>query len=251
MIKTVCLLALCLTAVLAVPSQQRIVGGSLTTINQYPFAAAVLKLFGANFRQVCGGTIINNRSVLSAAHCFFREPTNAFRVRVGSSFASSGGSIHSVSRIINHPNYNDLTKNNDISLLRVSQAFPIGNIVKVGRIPSSNSGVADGQAVWAIGWGMTSFGGSPSEQLRHVQIWTVNQNTCRSAYGSMVNDNMLCAGYLNVGGRDTCTQDSGGPLLHNGVVVGVVSFGNGCGNGRFPGVYARVSRYTSWIQSNA
>ncbi|XP_046960197.1 trypsin CFT-1-like [Vanessa cardui] len=250
MIKTICLLSLCLTAAVASPSQQRIVGGSLTTINQYPFGAAVLKLFGSNHRQVCGGTIINNRSVLSAAHCFVREPTNAFQIRVGSSFANSGGSVHPVSQIINHPNYN-VMNNNDISVLRVSRAFTFGSTVQVGRIPGSNYGLADNQPVWVIGWGMTSFGGSPSEQLRHVQVWTVNQNICRNSYGSVITDNMLCAGHLNVGGRDSCTQDSGGPLLHNGVVVGVVSFGNGCGDGRFPGVYARVSRYTSWIQSNA
>ncbi|XP_026486403.2 trypsin CFT-1-like [Vanessa tameamea] len=249
MIKIVYLLALCLTAVLALPSQQRIVGGSLTTINQYPFGAAVLKLFGSSYRQECGGTIINNRSVLSAAHCFFREPSNLFQIRVGSTFANSGGSVYTVSNIINHPSFT--LNNNDVSVLRVSQAFTFGNTVQVGQIPGSNYALADNQAVWVIGWGKTSFDGSASEQLRHVQVWTVNQNTCRNIYGSVITDNMLCAGYLNVGGRDSCTQDSGGPLLHNGIVVGIVSFGNGCGDGRFPGVYARVSGYTNWIQSNA
>ncbi|XP_050348343.1 trypsin CFT-1-like [Nymphalis io] len=236
---------------ISLPPRQRIVGGSLTTIDQYPFGAVVLMLFDSNFRQVCGGTIINNRSILSAAHCFFSGPPNLFQIRVGSSFASSGGYVHLVSQIINHPEYNEDTLNNDISVLRVTQAFAFGNTIQAGRIPGSNYGLADNQVVWAIGWGQTSLASTPSEQLRHVQIWTINQDICRNNYGGGITDNMLCAGYLNVGGRDSCAQDSGGPLLHNGIAVGVVSFGIGCGDGRFPGVYARVSTYSSWIQANA
>jgi trypsin len=96
--------------------------------------------------------------------------------------------------------------------------------------------------------------GPPVEQLRHVQIWTVNQAICRNNYASIgdtITDNMLCAGWLNVGGRDQCQGDSGGPLYHNRVVVGLSSFGEECGLPEFPGVNTRLSRYTSWIQDNA
>lgn len=92
-----------------------------------------------------------------------------------------------------------------------------------------------------------------SEQLRHVQIWTVNQAVCRSRYARIgaITDNMLCSGWLDVGGRDQCQGDSGGPLLHNNVIVGVSSWGQGCADKNFPGVNTRVSRYSSWIQSNS
>jgi trypsin len=93
-----------------------------------------------------------------------------------------------------------------------------------------------------------------SEQLRHVQIWTVNQEVCSSRYAVIlrtITDNMLCSGYLDVGGRDQCQGDSGGPLYHNRVVVGVCSWGYGCASARFPGVNARVSRFASWIVANA
>lgn len=63
----------------------------------------------------------------------------------------------------------------------------------------------------------------------------------------MITDNMLCSGWLDVGGRDQCVGDSGGPLIHNDIVVGVCSWGYGCGSPRFPGVNTRVSRFTSWI----
>ncbi|KAL0850888.1 hypothetical protein ABMA28_006797 [Loxostege sticticalis] len=66
----------------------------------------------------------------------------------------------------------------------------------------------------------------------------------------VITDNMLCSGWLDVGGRDQCPGDSGGPLYHNGVVVGVCSFGDTCGSAHFPGVNARVSRYIGWINKN-
>lgn len=90
-------------------------------------------------------------------------------------------------------------------------------------------------------------GGPVSETLQHVQVWTVNQNTCRQRYGSVLTDRMLCSGWLDVGGRDQCQGDSGGPLIHNGVIVGVCSWGAGCALAYYPGVNARVSSFTNWI----
>lgn len=92
--------------------------------------------------------------------------------------------------------------------------------------------------------------GPQSEQLRHVQVWTVNQDTCIARYSgiSTITEGMLCAGWLDVGGRDACTSDSGGPLYYQGVVVGVVSFGVGCALPYYPGVYARVQHFSHWIQ---
>lgn len=96
--------------------------------------------------------------------------------------------------------------------------------------------------------------GSPSVRLRHVQVWAVNQAVCRSRYaerGNTITSNMLCTGYLDVGGRDACQGDSGGPVIHDGVIVGVTSWGHQCAHARFPGVNARVSRFTTWIQNNS
>ncbi|KPI95066.1 PREDICTED: trypsin, alkaline C-like [Papilio xuthus] len=253
---TLLLLALGLAVVAAVPrNPQRIVGGSTTNISRYPFGAALLYSWGgSNFRQACGGTILNNRSILTAGHCVWRDSANQWRIRVGSTNANSGGVVHNINRIIMHPNYNSRNLDNDIAILRSSSNFAFNNNVRAGSIAGSNYNLADNQAVWAIGWGAIAFKGQSSEQLRHVQIWTVNQNVCRQRYatrGSTVTDNMLCSGWLDVGGRDQCQGDSGGPLIHNNVVVGVCSWGHECALAYFPGVNARVSRYTSWIQSNA
>nr|AAT95361.1 trypsin IIb2 precursor [Sesamia nonagrioides] len=254
--RVLALLALCFAAVAAVPSNpQRIVGGSVTTISQYPSIASLLYTWDFNtYSQRCGGIILNNRSILSAAHCTFGDPTNRWRIRIGSSWANSGGAVYIVGQIINHPQYNGITENNDICILRSATAFALNNNAFPASIAGANYYVGDNQAVWAAGWGDTYQGSNVgSEQLRHVQVVVINQITCRNAYAVRqiaITDNMLCSGWPN-GGRDQCQGDSGGPLYHNGVVVGVCSFGFGCAQAAFPGVNTRVSRYTAWIQSNA
>ncbi|XP_013133129.1 PREDICTED: trypsin, alkaline C-like [Papilio polytes] len=253
---SVILMALGVAVVAAGPTRdQRIVGGTVTTISQYPFGAAMLITYdGSTYWQNCGGTILNNRAILSAAHCFLGHVPNTWRIRVGSTYANSGGVVHNINTIILHPNYNPTIEDNDICILRASSNFAFNNNVQAGRIAGSNYNLADNQVVWAIGWGATVFNGPSTEILRHVQIWTINQSICRQRYGNTeltITDNMLCSGWLDVGGRDQCQRDSGGPLIHNNVIVGVCSWGLGCGSPLYPGVNARVSRYTSWIQANA
>nr|P35046.1 RecName: Full=Trypsin, alkaline B; Flags: Precursor [Manduca sexta]AAA29340.1 trypsin [Manduca sexta] len=250
------LLALGFAAVAAVPANpQRIVGGSTTTIQQYPTIVALLfSRNGNTFFQACGGIILNNRNILTAAHCPHGDAVNRWRVRSGSTFANSGGAVHNLNRVRIHPNYNSRTLDNDIAIMRTSSNIAFNNAAQPARIAGANYNVGDNQVVWAAGWGDIRSGGPPSEQLRHVQVWTVNQATCRSRYASIgrsVTDNMLCSGWLDVGGRDQCQGDSGGPLYHNGVVVGVSSWGEECALARFPGVNARVSRFANWIRNNS
>ncbi|GBP49565.1 Trypsin CFT-1 [Eumeta japonica] len=225
---------------------QRIVGGSVTTIAHYPYA--VVLLFSSNlitYRHSCGGTILTTTTILSAAHCTIGDPVERWNGRVGSTYAHSGGTVHSFRLIINHPNYSSWTFDNDIGILRTQNSIVyINNAVGPAIIAGNSYNLADNQEV----------GGSPSEELRHVKIWTVNQNTCSQRYaelGATITDNMLCSGWLDVGGRDQCQGDSGGPLIHSGVIVGVCSWGYQCALPHFPGVNARVSRYAIWIQQQA
>ncbi|XP_026739079.1 LOW QUALITY PROTEIN: achelase-1-like [Trichoplusia ni] len=209
--RVLALLALCLAAVSAVPKNpQRIVGGSVTTIGQYPSMAALLFSWGTSgHRQACGGTILNNRSILTAAHCTIGDAPARWRIRVGSTNANSGGVVHNSQQIINHPNYNGNTFNNDVSIIRSSSTFSFNNNVRAASIAGSNYNLGNNQVVWATGWGTISSGGPASEQLRHVQIWTVAQNTCAQRYaevGMSITNNMLCSGWLDVGGRDQCQE---------------------------------------------
>ncbi|XP_046961253.1 trypsin, alkaline B-like isoform X3 [Vanessa cardui] len=247
------LFALCLTAVSGIADNQRIIGGSLTTIQNYPFAAVVLRNTNQGYTQACGGVILNNRSVVSVGHCFYGTSPNVWRIRVGSSYASSGGSTHNVGSLIIHPDYNNML-DNDIGIFRVSSSFSLGGNVQPGRFAGPNYNVADGQAVWTAGWGAIYYGGPRSEQLRHVQIFTVNYTVCRRNYNIIsvtIPETQMCAGILDQGGRDFCEGDYGGPLVHNGVVVGISTYGFVCGRDRYPGVYSRVSSFINWIQNNA
>lgn len=106
-------------------------------------------------------------------------------------------------------------------------------------------------------------GGSSPEQLQHVQVYTIDQDICAERYAYLktqpgfqnwpdITDGMLCAGILDVGGKDACQGDSGGPLAFDrDIVVGITSWGYGCADAVYPGVNARVSHYSDWIVSNA
>ncbi|XP_028159088.1 trypsin, alkaline C-like [Ostrinia furnacalis] len=245
-----------LAAVSAAPkSVERIIGGSLVSISQYPEMVGLLySLTGVGHRQWCGGTTLNSRAILTAAHCTMEDPPFRWSARVGSNNANSGGTVIASQQIINHPQFTRADFNNDICVIITSTNIPFSANVQPGRIAGTNYHLADNEPVWAAGWGTTWQGGWNSEQLRHVQVYSVNQEACRQRYAvtnNVVNDNMLCSGILDVGGRDQCQGDSGGPLFHHGVVVGVCSWGRGCAQPQFPGVNTRVSRYTDWIRQHA
>ncbi|KAI5642917.1 trypsin domain-containing protein [Phthorimaea operculella] len=236
----------------------RIVGGDVTSIQQHPYMVAMLRsVTGNGHTQACGGAIINNRSILTAAHCFmFESQAFQWRGRVGSTNANSGGTVVNTQQIFNHPQFNRNTLNMDFAVLRIQGTFNFNNLVQPASIAGPNYSVGDNQPMWAVGWGATCwFWCSGSEQLRHVQVFAINQEVCRTRYLELpnmppVNNNMLCAGVLDIGGSDACQGDSGGPLLHNNVIVGVTSWGHQCAHARYPGVNARVSIASNWIVSN-
>ncbi|XP_063538188.1 trypsin CFT-1-like [Cydia strobilella] len=251
----------------AVPRNiQRIVGGTPTTVEEYPYMSNMQYGWrGIWWYQACGGSLINSQSVLSAAHCYLGDSSSEWRVRLGTSQASSGGTEHSVSQLILHAGYSDWTLDNDIAIIRLATPAVFSNSVAPVSIAGANYNLADGTQVTTIGWGTLSSGGSSPEQLQHVDIFTINMDFCKERYAFLksqpgfqswpdVTDNMLCAGIQNVGGKDACQGDSGGPLVHKGttdVLIGAVSWGYGCAHQDYPGVNARVSRYTEWITANA
>ncbi|XP_022821656.1 trypsin, alkaline B-like [Spodoptera litura] len=250
------LLAISLTAVTAVPAKQSvIVGGSVAVISQYPSVVGLLySSNGNNFYEVCVGTIVTTKSILTAAHCVYGDAVYKWRARAGSSWANSGGTVYALNSFTIHPSFNFRTMNNDIAILRTPVIITNSNVVKPASIAGVNYNLPDNQVVWAVGWGTPLVGAAPGEQLRHIQAWTINQNTCASSYaafGANVTANMLCFGWPKGGARDQCQGDSGGPVYHNGILVGISSWGYGCANAAYPGVNTRISKLASWIQTNA
>ncbi|XP_075984541.1 trypsin, alkaline C-like [Anticarsia gemmatalis] len=243
----------------------RIVGGQPTVIDRYP---SIVQLDSQNpmsgvWSQSCAANILNVRYVLTAAHCVdgpLYTPARR-RIRVGSTFRNRGGRLINIQRAINHPTWRSLGYDGDISVVSLRQDIAYSNFARPGVIINQGATLRDGLPVVHAGWGAIFQNGPGSAELRDVTIYTVNTALCRQRYASLpipgiVTDNMICAGLLDVGGADACQGDSGGPLYWRDqslgdVIVGVVSWGEGCANATYPGISTAVSSYTNWIVQTA
>ncbi|GLD75012.1 transmembrane protease serine 9-like isoform X2 [Lates japonicus] len=232
----------------------RIVGGQNAPPGNWPWQASVHR-FG---RHICGGTLINNEWVMTATSCLIAG-TNDLLVYLGRE-RQEGPNPNEVSRtiihVINHPNYNPTTADNDISLLRLSSPVNFTSYILPVCLAASGSTFHNGTNAWVTGWGDTALGVPlPSPQnLTEVEVPIVGNTECSCSYGLFtITDNMMCAG-LQAGGKGACHGDGGGPLVikQNGswIQAGIVSFGLGCAQANFPTVFTRVSRYQSWINSH-
>ncbi|MEU3980948.1 serine protease [Streptomyces sp. NPDC026672] len=227
----------------AIAAPQPIVGGTTTTTTTYPF---VMQITDASQRQFCGGTLVTPTKVVTAAHCMVGETTGSVRVVGGRTLLNgTNGTVSRVSRIWINPSYTDATNGDDVAVLTLSTAMPYTTASYVSS--SQTSVYAAGTTARVLGWGTTSENGSSSNQLRTATVPIVSDSSCRSSYGSdYVQSDMVCAGFAS-GGVDTCQGDSGGPLLIGGVLAGITSWGEGCAEAGFPGVYTRLTTFSNLV----
>lgn len=233
----------------------RIVGGTeVDPPGKYGFMAALVWSGSTSLR--CGAALIGNTWVITAAHCF-GETVRAddFEIIVGRhDLTSSAGQRIAVAEAILHPRFDDVTLENDIALLRLASPASVGVPIAWAR-ESDAAAFAAGTIATVTGWGQTEGEppGTPAfpDELREADVPIQSNADCRASYGSeFFGDTMVCAGFPS-GGRDTCQGDSGGPLfvwdgsgyLH----VGITSWGEGCADAGFPGVYTRTASYAGWI----
>ncbi|KAJ3659684.1 hypothetical protein Zmor_011359 [Zophobas morio] len=225
-------------------SNCRIVGGQDILIEEVPYQISLQY----NNSHYCGGTIIAPNYILTTAHCVEGTLEYPWSIRAGTSIREDGGQVITVRTLTMHPLYNrdNGSPDYDIAVLELTANLKLGFQVAVISLPSENQTWPAGTDALISGWGLTE-NSTKALNLQGATVQLINRNSCVAVYGYFVTDRMFCAG-VDGGGIDACDADSGGALQIEGILVGLISFGVGCGRPDYPGVYTNVSVLLDFIQ---
>lgn len=228
---------------------ERIVGGKDTTIEENPWQIAML-YFGS-YR--CGGSVISHNTIVTSAVCINEASVQWVSIRAGSSYRQSGGSIVQINRMVQHERFDMARLNYDIGLLFLADSLEFGPTIQPIALPSQGYRVPPGTYSTTSGWGLLKPGQELYPNvLQIVASPIVGYDVCQtvSGPGGIVDETMICAGYYRQGGAGTCVGDYGGPLVIDGTLQGIVSWGYGCAAPGILDVDTRVSTFVDWINDH-
>lgn len=236
-----------------------IVGGEPATKGEFPWQISIQYYNATEATHFCGGSIIYDQWVLTAAHCFYTMGPSKRLKYAAEDIQVVGGDYdlttddgteqkRGVTEVVINDNFLPWPNYEyDIALLKVDAPFNFGTDVQsVALAESKQESIGIGTI---SGWGATVEGGMPTNILQKVEVPIITDTQCNEVYGGEVTEDMICAG---AGGKGPCQGDSGGPMTcaDNGVYqCGIVSFGTGCGDDGNPAVLTQVSYYIEWIES--
>ncbi|XP_026749855.2 collagenase-like [Galleria mellonella] len=238
----------------------RIVGGEQVTIQTlFPFQAGIVATLTTGWQSICGGSLVSNTRVLTAAHCWWDGQSQArrFIIVLGSLTIFSGGTRIETSDVTVHPNWNTNEITNDMAIVKITpvsytnniQAIPLPALSDVNQSFSGYSAIVSGYGKTSDA--QTSF--PTTTALYQVPVTVITNQVCQNSFQITLHGSHLCtAGDRGVG---SCDGDSGGPLtaVYNNrrTLIGIVSFGLGnlCESG-YPSVYTRVTAFLNWIHAN-
>ncbi|MFB7778739.1 serine protease [Streptomyces bauhiniae] len=231
-----------------------VVGGFPIDVSQAPWTVALSsrdRFGGSRAGQFCGGVAIAPTTVLTAAHCVADDvlgtspnPVGDLKVIAGrTDLLATDGQETAVREVKVNPEYDPATNAGDYAVLTLAEPVPQSAVVPMAA--AGDEAYAAGTEALVSGWGDTSGSGAYTNRLRAARVHVLADDLCARAYpggrnGTYRAASMLCAGEA-AGGPDACQGDSGGPLVAGGRLIGLVSWGSGCGQAGSPGVYTRVS----------
>lgn len=232
-----------------------IVNGYEAIKHEYPFMAALMN----RQRQFCGGSLIDDNHILTAAHCvahMSKYDVQNLRVRLGDHNIKTDAEANHVEkrvkRVIRHKGFSSSTLWNDVAILTLEDDVKFNSNIQPICLAQGSRKYA-GNTVTVAGWGTLREGGSQPASLMKVDVKVWKNSDCKQSYGSSapggITSHMLCASESD---RDSCSGDSGGPLFDcpfggSCEQIGIVSWGIGCAKQQYPGVYTRVTEMMPWI----
>ncbi|XP_036897953.1 transmembrane protease serine 11A isoform X2 [Sturnira hondurensis] len=236
----------------AVPlTVNRIMSGDVAAKAAWPWQASLQR---DNVHQ-CGATLISNTWLITAAHCFKnnahpRQWTVSFGTTINPPLMK-----RNVRRIIVHERYHTPAREYDIAVVQFSPRVAFTDDVRRVCLPEASASFRPNSTVYITGFGALYYGGESQNDLREARLKIISDDVCKQpqVYGSDIKFGMFCAGYLE-GIYDACRGDSGGPLVIKDLkdtwyLIGIVSWGDNCGQRNKPGVYTMVAYYRHWIAS--
>jgi secreted trypsin-like serine protease len=240
-----------------------IIGGHPVRTADHPWVVAVASRdrFGdARSGQFCGGAVVGPHTVVTAAHCFSREVLGVphtrlsdLRVVVGrDDLRGDAGREVAVRTTWVNPDYHNRTYAGDLAVLRIAEPLPARSVIRMAT--ADDRAYVPGTEARVYGWGDTRGYGNYGNLLRSARTRVLDDASCAAAYpgggrGVFEAGTMVCAGEPD-GGHDACQGDSGGPLVAQGRLVGLVSWGEGCGEEGRPGVYTRIGAVRELVREH-
>ncbi|WP_079154369.1 serine protease [Streptomyces subrutilus] len=237
-----------------------VIGGKPVKAGESPWVVALAsrdRFGGTRGGQFCGGVVVAPAKVLTAAHCLGRdvlggsvESVRDLRVVAGRTELGAGdGREIPVRGARVNPEYDPTSNAGDLAVLELTESLPAHYVLPMAG--AGHSAYAPGTEAAVYGWGDTSGFGDYAYALRAARVTVLSDETCARAYpgdlsGQYRAESMVCAGDGG-GGKDACQGDSGGPLVAQGRLIGLVSWGRGCGRADSPGVYTRIAPLVSFV----
>ncbi|NEB80251.1 serine protease [Streptomyces sp. SID14478] len=245
-------------------ADEGVIGGQQVQVSGSPWVVALAsrdRFGGTRAGQFCGGVVVARSTVITAAHCLSEDVLGAPRKEVRDlkviagrdDLQSSEGVEVAVRSAWVNPDYDGATNSGDVAVLTLAAPLPGGYVIPMAD--EGDPAYEPGTGADVYGWGDTTGAGDYARVLRAAHVKVLADAVCERAYpgssdGRYVPATMLCAGEPR-GGKDACQGDSGGPLVARGRLIGLVSWGSGCGRAGSPGVYTRVSDVVRVLREHA